>query len=145
MNLLKLRTLANAFLPSSQAFPIIHKAPCLVLAVAFGAKVLKSILHWTTASPADHWFSEDPPGLQRGSHRYGRPRRCWAIRSSSPHIRTVHAVLARRSITALRDITEGEPLTMENICLKSPVAAFSPPRSKQYWVHAAHRIKRASY
>jgi len=123
VNLLKLRTLGNAFSMLPLGFSD-HTQGELAssIAVALGACFFEK--HFTldhNLDGPDHWFSEDPEGLKNWVSSI---RRAYTIMGSEIVKPTViekdMMVLARRSIVALCNIKKGERLTEENIGLKRP-------------------------
>ncbi len=129
VNLSKLKTLAAAFPNLVLGFSDHTQGP-LAAAIAYGLGAVVFEKHFTLDHQLpgpDHWFSEDPKGAQE-----------WvsAIRDAhlmlgSPLIRPTIAeqdmkVLARRSITTLKDITPGEILNNINIGLRRPGNGLSP-------------------
>jgi len=129
VNLSKLKTLAAAFPNLVLGFSDHTQGP-LAAAIAYGLGAVVFEKHFTLDHQLpgpDHWFSEDPKGAQE-----------WvsAIRDAhlmlgSPLIRPTIAeqdmkVLARRSITTLKDITPGEILNNINIGLRRPGNGLPP-------------------
>lgn len=129
VNLSKLKTLAAAFPNLVLGFSDHTQGP-LAAAIAYGLGAVVFEKHFTLDHQLpgpDHWFSEDPDGA-----------RAWisAIRDAhlmlgSPLIRPTIAeqdmkVLARRSITALKDIMPGEILSNINIGLRRPGNGLPP-------------------
>lgn len=123
VNLLKLRTLSNAFPMIVLGFSDHTQGPLASsLAVAMGASVFEK--HFTldhNLPGPDHWFSEDPIGLKEW---------CASIKKAytmmGDHIvrpaksEMPMRLLARRSIVALKEIHRGELLSSGNIGLKRP-------------------------
>lgn len=82
----------------------------------------------------DHWFSENPESLKVWSD---------SIRSAfrmlgDPIVKPTAAeekmkVLARRSIIALKDIEEGEVLSVRSIGLRRPGNGMEPAFLMTYW------------
>ncbi len=135
-NLLKLRTLAGAFPGLHLGFSDHTQGPyAAVAACALGAGIFEKHFTLDHDLPGpDHWFSEDPAGAAewvaaiRTAHKLlGSP-----IIGPTPaeiEMRT----LARRSVTALRDIDSGERLTEENVGLRRPGTGLSPKLIDQVW------------
>lgn len=129
VNLLKLKTLARTFPMVTLGFSD-HTQGALAasLAVAMGASVFEK--HFTldhNLSGPDHWFSEDPDGLSEwifsirtGYTMLGNP----IVRPTIKEVEMRN--LARRSIVALRDISQGETLNEYNIGLRRPGIGLSP-------------------
>lgn len=128
-NLLKLRTLAGAFPGLVLGFSD-HTQGHLAAAVACGLGACAFEKHFTLDNDLpgpDHWFSANPGDA-----------RLWveAIRTAhqtlgDPLIRPTPAEkemrrLARRSVTALRDIQEGEVFTTDNLGLRRPGDGLPP-------------------
>ncbi|MDR9507298.1 N-acetylneuraminate synthase family protein [Brevibacillus agri] len=129
VNLLKLKTLANAFPMVPVGFSD-HTQGALAssLAVAFGASFFEKHFTLDRDLPGpDHWFSEDPSSLKEWVN---------AIRTAhtmlgSPIVKPTTEeyemrTLARRSIVALADIEMGEKLDVNNIGLRRPGNGLAP-------------------
>ena len=123
VNLLKLLTLANAFPMVLLGFSDHTQGPLASsLALAMGARVFEK--HFTldhNLQGPDHWFSEDPSGLCEWIESI---RESYTILGESI-VRPTHSeiemrVLARRSVSILKDIKKNEKLTNENIGLRRP-------------------------
>jgi N,N'-diacetyllegionaminate synthase len=129
VNLNKLRTLAAAFPGVVPGFSD-HTQGAVAAAAAVGLGAVVFEKHFTLDHDLpgpDHWFSEDPPGLT-----------AWvaAIRGADAMMGTgivrptdaerVMRRMARRSVTALRDIAPGELLTDENTGLRRPGTGLAP-------------------
>jgi sialic acid synthase SpsE len=129
VNLLKLKTLANSFPMVVTGFSDHTQGPLASsLAVAMGASFFEK--HFTldhNLPGPDHWFSEDPQGLKEW---IGSIRRAYTMMGSAIVRATEAEVamkkLARRSIVAIRDINQGETLTLSNIGLKRPGNGLPP-------------------
>ena len=140
VNLLKLRTLAGAFPGIHLGFSDHTQGPyAAVASCALGACIFEKHFTLDHDLPGpDHWFSENPAGAKE-----------WvsAIRTAhkllgNPIVRPTPAELdmrplARRSITALRDIAAGESLTEENLGLRRPGTGLSPKLIEHVWSHQA--------
>ncbi|MDB5526934.1 MAG: N-acetylneuraminate synthase [Devosia sp.] len=129
VNLTKLTTLAGAFPGLPLGFSD-HSQGYWAASVAVGLGAVAFEKHFTLDRDLpgpDHWFSEDP-----------RSAAAWvdAIRTAktmlgSPFLaptaeERAMRVLARRSVTALRDIAEGEPLSADNVGLRRPGNGLAP-------------------
>ncbi len=129
VNLLKLDSLRNAFPDLPIGFSDHTKGPLASsLAVAFGACLLEKHFTLDHQFPGpDHWFSEDPEGLQTWIQSI---KKSYTMMGSSI-IRPTEAekemkILARRSVIAIHDIKEGDKLDHNNIGLKRPGRGLSP-------------------
>jgi sialic acid synthase SpsE len=92
------------------------------MAVALGARVFEKHFTLSNALPGpDHWFSENPNGLMKWVNTI---KGCYKILGSSEVKPTDKEKemrkIARRSIVALKDISVGEKLTVDNIGLHRP-------------------------
>lgn len=148
VNLLKLRTLSHAFPGIVLGFSDHTQGPLAsALAVALGACVFEKhfTLNHNLPGP-DHWFSEEPEGLKRWAD---------AIRNASimlgkAEVRPTKAeiemrLLARRSIITLRDVKEGEKITLENIGLRRPGNGLPPGMlDKVIGMKAAHDVSKGT-
>jgi sialic acid synthase SpsE len=129
VNLLKLRTLSEHFPMAVLGFSDHTQGPLAsALAVAVGARVLEK--HFTldhNLPGPDHWFSEDPQGL----NEWIRSTRAAYKMLGSPMVRPTEQelamrTLARRSIVALKDIAAGEILDDGNLGLRRPGDGLPP-------------------
>ena len=135
-NLLKLRTLAGAFPGIHLGFSDHTQGPyAAVAACALGACIFEKHFTLNHDLPGpDHWFSEDPTGAKEWVKAIRTARQLLG----SPVVKPTAAELtmrplARRSITALRDIAAGEALTDENLGLRRPGTGLSPKLIEQVW------------
>lgn len=129
VNLLRLKTLKDLFPQIPIGFSD-HTQGSLAssLAVSLGACLLEK--HFTLShdlSGPDHWFSEDPAGLQEWVSSIRKS----FLMMGNPIIRTSEAEhkmrsLARRSIVALTDIKKGEKFNKKNIGLRRPGNGLPP-------------------
>lgn len=129
VHLLKLRTLA-------QAFPMVvlgfsdHTRGMLAssLAVALGARVFEKHFTLDHGLPGpDHWFSEDPASLKEwvdAIHSAYRMMGSAIVRPTTSEAEM--RKLARRSVVALRDIGQGEILSLDNLGLRRPGTGLPP-------------------
>lgn len=124
VNLLKLRTLKNAFPGVPLGFSD-HTRGSLAasIAVAFGACTFEK--HFTLDHDLlgpDHWFSENPDGLTQ----WAASIRMAHIMMGEPQIRPTKKELeemrgiARRSLRALVDIPQGTVLDKNNVGMRRP-------------------------
>jgi len=129
VNLLKLKTLANAFPMIVLGFSDHTQGPLASsLALALGARVFEK--HFTldhNLPGPDHWFSEDPANLRE-----------WVQAIKDAHVMLGDAlvrptlkekemrILARRSVTAISEISKGETFDTNNIGLKRPGNGLPP-------------------
>ena len=148
VNLLKLRTLSHAFPGVVLGFSD-HTQGNLAsaLAVSLGACVFEK--HFTLSHDLpgpDHWFSENPEGLKQWADAIGEA----FVMLGREEVRPTRAelemrTLARRSITALKDIKEGEAFTTENTGLRRPGNGLPPGMlDKIIGMKASHDIPRGS-
>ena len=128
-NLLKLETLGRAFPGLTLGFSDHTEGPLASsLAVALGACVFEKHFTLDRGLPGpDHWFSENPAGLAE----WARSIRAAHALLGSPIVRPTKAelamrTLARRSVTALSDIREGDALTEANVGLRRPGTGLAP-------------------
>ncbi|WP_429022965.1 N-acetylneuraminate synthase family protein [Aeromonas allosaccharophila] len=129
VNLSKLKTLAAAFPNLVLGFSDHTQGP-LAAAIAYGLGAVVFEKHFTLDHQLpgpDHWFSEDP----NGARKWISAIRDAHLMLGSPLIRPTIAeqdmkVLARRSITILKDITPGEILSNINIGLRRPGNGLQP-------------------
>jgi len=121
VNLLKLKTLANAFPHLILGFSDHTQGPLASsLAVAFGATVFEK--HFTMShdlSGPDHWFSENPEGLALWVEGI---KTAYAMLGSSI-VRPTKEELNnkkefQRVIVSLKNINKGEKFTSENIGMR---------------------------
>ncbi len=134
-NLSKLRTLAGAFPGLHLGFSDHTQGPyAAVAACALGACAFEK--HFTVSQDLagpDHWFSENPESASdwvtaiRMTHKLlGSP----AVRPTATEMEMRR--LARRSITALKDIRLGEAFTEDNLGLRRPGDGLSPKLIHQF-------------
>jgi sialic acid synthase SpsE len=129
VNLLKLKTLANAFPGLVLGFSDHTKGSLASsLAVGFGAVFFEK--HFTLdnnlAGP-DHWFSENPESLKDwvdSIHQSYQMMGDSIVRPTSKELEM--RKLARRSIVILKDTKQGERLTEENIGLRRAGNGLAP-------------------
>jgi len=129
VNLLKLKTLANAFPDLVLGFSDHTKGSLASsLAVGFGAVFFEK--HFTLdnnlAGP-DHWFSENPESLKdwvESIHQSYQMMGDALVRPTSKELEM--RKLARRSIVILKDTKQGDKLTEENIGLRRAGNGLAP-------------------
>ena len=129
VNLLKLKTLSNAFPGLVLGFSDHTKGSLASsLAVGFGAVFFEK--HFTLdnnlAGP-DHWFSENPESLKDwvdSIHQSYQMMGDSIVRPTSKELEM--RKLARRSIVILKDTKQGDKLTEENIGLRRAGNGLSP-------------------
>jgi len=129
VNIAKLTTLQQAFPGLLTGFSDHTQGPlAAALAVASGARIFEK--HFTldhdSAGP-DHWFSEEPDGLAEWIATIHNA----SILMGSPFVRPTKAELemrklARRSIVALQEISNGDELNSENVGLRRPGGGLPP-------------------
>jgi N,N'-diacetyllegionaminate synthase len=115
------------------------------VATAFGAAVFEK--HFTLSHDlpgADHWFSEDPASL---AEWVAAIRTAYAM-LGSPTMQPTAAELdmrwiARRSITAIRDIARGQTFTPDNLALYRPGTGLPPEMFEHVLGRSATRDVRA--
>lgn len=129
VNLLKLNTLAGAFPMIHMGFSDHTQGPLAAsLAVVLGAAVFEKHFTLDRALPGpDHWFSEDQDGLKQWADSI---KTAWVMKGEAS-VRPTEAekqmrVLARRSITAARDIEKGEILSEDNLGARRPGNGLPP-------------------
>ena len=146
VHLRKLATLRAAFPNLSLGYSDHTQGPLAAsIATAFGAAVFEKHFTLSHNLPGpDHWFSEEPAGLAE-----------WAAA-----IRTAHAMLgspamqpttaeldmrriARRSITAIRDVARGQTFTPNNLALYRPGTGLPPEMFEHVLGRTATRDLRA--
>lgn len=148
VNLLRLKSLSSTFPMVPLGFSD-HTHGSLVssLAVALGACVLEKHFTLDRDLPGpDHWFAENPESLKiwidnikKSKIILGDP----IVRPTNPELKM--QILARRSITVLRDIEEGEILNHENIGLRRPGDGLSPKMlDSVIGTKALHKISKES-
>lgn len=123
VNLLKLRTLADAFPAVVLGFSDHTQGPLASsLAVALGAKVFEKHFTLDHGLPGpDHWFSEDPPGLQAWVASIRTATTLLGDSRVRPTVREQEMrKLARRSIITTADVRKGDLFSGINLGLKRP-------------------------
>ena len=148
VNLLRLDTLAKAFPTISLGFSD-HTEGILAssLAVALGACVFEK--HFTldhNLSGPDHWFSEDPDGLKFWVESI---RKSFTIMGDSvvkcTKMESEMKKIARRSITAIQEIKEGESFSQKNLALRRPGEGLAPKMiEKIYGSKATRKIEKGT-
>jgi len=129
VHLLKLRTLAEAFPMVVLGFSD-HTRGMLAssLAVALGATVFEKHFTLDQDLPGpDHWFSEDPASLKEwvdAIHSAYRMMGSAVVRPTASEAEM--RKLARRSVVALKDIGQGEILSLDNLGLRRPGTGLPP-------------------
>jgi N,N'-diacetyllegionaminate synthase len=129
VNLLKLRTLANAFPHLVLGFSD-HTQGVMAssLAVGLGAHFFEK--HFTldhNLPGPDHWFSENPDSLREWVSSIRLAHTMMGSHIVRPTAKELDMrVLARRSIVAIKNIESGETLTLENIGLRRPGNGLEP-------------------
>jgi N,N'-diacetyllegionaminate synthase len=129
VNLKKLATLQSAFPMIPIGFSDHTVGPMASsLACALGACVFEK--HFTLSNDLagpDHWFSESPDGLSTWVQSI---RTAYTLLGSDivrpTEVELEMRKLARRSITAIRDIQMGERLDVSNIALRRPGTGLPP-------------------
>ena len=135
-NLLKLRTLAGAFPGLHLGFSD-HTQGSYAAVASFALGACAFEKHFTLSHDLpgpDHWFSENPDSATkwvqaiRKTHKLlGNP----IVKPTPSEIKM--RLLARRSITALKDITVGEVFNEHNIGLRRPGDGLSPKLIEYFW------------
>jgi N,N'-diacetyllegionaminate synthase len=129
VNIAKLTTLQQAFPQLLVGFSDhTQGALAAALAVSRGARIFEKHFTLDHELPGpDHWFSEEPSGLAewiatiRGAN----------VLLGSPYLRPTKAeqemrLVARRSVVALRNITQGDVLDKTNVGLRRPGSGLPP-------------------
>ncbi len=144
VNLRKLKTLQGAFPGLVTGFSDHTQGPLAAsLAVAMGAVIFEK--HFTLdheqAGP-DHWFSEDPSGLERWIKDIRESFRMLGSAVVKPtESEMAMRTLARRSLVALQAISKGGELTAANVGLRRPGNGLPPSFLDQVLGnHAARNI-----
>lgn len=145
-NIAKLTTLQQAFPGLLVGFSDhTQGALAAALAVSRGARIFEK--HFTLGKDMpgpDHWFSEEPAGLAEWIENI----RTADILLGSPFVRPTKAekemrLVARRSVVALRDITDGEKLDNTNTGLRRPGGGLAPDMiGKVFGLTATRNIKK---
>jgi len=129
VNLKKIKTLSETFPMLPIGFSDHSQGPLASsLAVAYGACVFEKHFTLDHDLPGpDHWFSEDPTGLNEwiSSIRLAHTLVGQGALKPTPKEEKMK-VLARRSIIVLEDVAPGETLTDKNIGLRRPGNGLSP-------------------
>jgi N,N'-diacetyllegionaminate synthase len=129
VNLRKLTTLRGAFPGLVTGFSDHTQGPLAAsLAVAMGAVIFEK--HFTLdhdQSGPDHWFSEDPAGLMLWVESIRESQ----LMLGSAVVKATQAemamrTLARRSLVALRAISQGSEFTPDNVGLRRPGNGLPP-------------------
>jgi N,N'-diacetyllegionaminate synthase len=129
VNLLKLRTLANAFPDLVLGFSDHTKGSLASsLAVGFGAVFFEK--HFTldnNLEGPDHWFSENPQGLKYWVDSIQKSYKMMGSALVRPTARELEMrKLARRSIVVLEEVKKGDKLTEKNIGLRRAGEGLPP-------------------
>jgi sialic acid synthase SpsE len=129
VNLRKLITLRGAFPGLVTGFSDHTQGPLAAsLAVAMGAVIFEKHFTLDHDQPGpDHWFSEDPVGLERWVNGIRESQ----LMLGSAVVKATKAelamrTLARRSLVALRAISRGSEFTTENVGLRRPGNGLPP-------------------
>jgi N,N'-diacetyllegionaminate synthase len=129
VNLRKLKTLGNSFPNLILGFSD-HTLDELAssLAVAYGAVVFEKHFTLDRNLPGpDHWFSEDPEGLEKWVNSIRRAYKMLGSEQVQPTAKEMEMrVLARRSIVAIKNIARGEIFNENNIGLRRPGSGIAP-------------------
>ena len=142
VNLRKLQTLSAAFPGLPLGFSDHTQGPlAAVMACGLGARVFEKHFTLDHDFPGpDHWFSENPvsasgwvAAIHTAYQMLGRHR--VAPTAAERDMRR----LARRSVTALWDIAEGEKLTEANLGLRRPGDGLPPKFIELIWGHKTTR------
>lgn len=129
VNLRKLKTLQGAFPGLVTGFSDHTQGPLAAsLAVAMGAVIFEK--HFTLdhdqAGP-DHWFSEDPGGLEQWIKDIRESfRMLGSAVVKATESEMAMRTLARRSLVALQAISKGSELTVANVGLRRPGNGLPP-------------------
>lgn len=145
INLLKLKTLSNEFPDLVLGFSD-HTQGSLAssLAVGFGAVFFEK--HFTLdnnlAGP-DHWFSENPDNLKIWVDAIHNSYKMMGSAIVAPTQKELEMrKLARRNIVVLKDIKQGEELTINNLGLRRVGKGLAPILIKEIWgKNANHNLK----
>jgi N,N'-diacetyllegionaminate synthase len=129
VNLRKLKTLQGAFPGLVTGFSDHTQGPLAAsLAVAMGAVIFEKHFTLDHDQPGpDHWFSEDPSGLEQWIKGIRESQLILGSALVQPTIAELAMrTLARRSVVALRAISRGSELTAENVGLRRPGNGLPP-------------------
>ena len=133
LHILKLKTLADAFPQLVLGFSD-HSQGELAssLAVAMGACCFEKHFTLDNDLPGpDHWFSENPKGLDTWVSSINKAHRMMGSSIVRPTVSEIPMrTIARRSIVVLRDVESGEKFTLENLGLRRPGNGLPPA-----WFH----------
>ncbi len=145
VNLKKINTLRTAFPMVPIGFSDHTQGPlAAAIAVGFGACVFEKHFTLNNDLPGpDHWFSENPQTLKTWVDAIHTAHQMLgsSIVTPTPAEETIKT-LARRSVTALRDIQPGETLDETNIGLRRPANGLPPTLFEEVLGHsAAHFIQ----
>jgi len=129
VNLLKLKTLANAFPDLILGFSDHTKGSLASsLAVGFGAVFFEK--HFTldnNLTGPDHWFSENPESLKAWVESIHQSYKMMGNALVKPTSKELEMrKLARRTIVILKDIKQGDELTEDNIGLRRAGSGLAP-------------------
>jgi N,N'-diacetyllegionaminate synthase len=129
VNLRKLKTLRSAFPGLVTGFSDHTQGPLAAsLAVAMGAVIFEKHFTLDHDQPGpDHWFSEDPKGLEEWINGIRESRLMLGSEVVKPtNSEVAMRTLARRSLVALRAISKGGQFTIENVGLRRPGNGLQP-------------------
>ncbi len=129
VNLKRIRTLKSAF-PMVEVGFSDHTQGALAssLAVAMGASIFEKHFTLDNNLPGpDHWFSENPVGLEKWINSI---KTSWDM-MGDPIIRPTQEEhhmknISRRSIVAIKDIKNGSKFTKNNIAIRRPGTGLPP-------------------
>jgi N,N'-diacetyllegionaminate synthase len=135
VNLRKLTTLRGAFPGLVTGFSDHTQGPLAAsLAVAMGAVIFEKHFTLDHDLPGpDHWFSEDPAGLERwvSSIRESQLMLGSAVVKATKSELAMRT-LARRSLVALQAVSRGSEFTVENVGLRRPGNGLPPTFFDQF-------------
>jgi N-acetylneuraminate synthase/N,N'-diacetyllegionaminate synthase len=125
----RLTTLQGAFPGLLLGFSDHTQGPlAAAVAAALGARLFEKHFTLDHSLPGpDHWFSEDPPGLQE----WIMTIRQTDVLRGAPWVRPTQSeramrLLVRRSVVALADIAAGERFGEANVGLRRPGSGLPP-------------------
>ncbi|RED18291.1 N-acetylneuraminate synthase family protein [Pontivivens insulae] len=147
VNLAKLKTLQGAF-PGLVVGLSDHTrgSVAAAAAVALGASIFEKHFTLDRNLPGpDHWFSEDPADARRWVETIRTAHRMLGSSRVAPtSAERDMKPLARRSITAMVDIAEGEAFTPSNVDLQRPGTGLPARNLADFHGQAARRAIKAN-
>lgn len=134
VNINKLETIKHAFPQTILGFSDHTQGQtAAIMAVTKGALIFEKHFTLDNNMPGpDHWFSENPEGLKLWVKSINEAFDMLGSQEITPTSEEKEMrKLARRSITAIKDISIGEVLSHENIALRRPGNGLEPKHLSQ--------------